>query len=43
MAFAEINLDYVKRTRTQMPVTLHRRSELYGSITAVENVQKSSM
>lgn len=43
MALAEINLDYVKKTRTQMPVTLHRRSELYGTLIAAENTDSKSM
>ena len=40
IAFAEINLDYVKKTRIQMPVSMHRRSELYGSIIPAEDTQR---
>ncbi|XP_055952126.1 nitrilase and fragile histidine triad fusion protein NitFhit-like isoform X2 [Argiope bruennichi] len=32
--FADINLDYIKKIRSEMPVWEHRRSELYGTIVA---------
>ena len=33
----EIDLDYVNKRRMEMPVESHRRSDLYGSITARSN------
>ena len=32
VAIAEIDLDYLHKRRTEMPVTEHRRTDLYGSI-----------
>lgn len=42
IVFAEINLDYVKKTRSQMPVSLHRRSELYGDVISAESLHRDT-
>ncbi|XP_054719461.1 nitrilase and fragile histidine triad fusion protein NitFhit-like [Uloborus diversus] len=37
MALAEINLNYVNKVRAEMPIWLHRRDELYGSILSAKD------
>ncbi|GIY27431.1 nitrilase and fragile histidine triad fusion protein NitFhit [Caerostris extrusa] len=39
--FADINLESIKKIRSEMPIWEHRRSELYGSVMPPENDQNT--
>ncbi|GFS80660.1 nitrilase and fragile histidine triad fusion protein NitFhit [Nephila pilipes] len=42
IALADINLEYIKKIRSEMPIWEHRRSELYGNIIAPKSFQDSN-
>uniref|UniRef100_A0A2C9LAY1 CN hydrolase domain-containing protein n=1 Tax=Biomphalaria glabrata TaxID=6526 RepID=A0A2C9LAY1_BIOGL len=37
LCLAEIDLDYVAKVRSEMPVWQHRRTDLYGRVTALHS------